>query len=155
MEKLIEKTDEDFVVQRSKFDANNKLIILDEPIIRKAGEKVVKVKNNPITKIHVLDVLKPLKAFNILVAKDSQGLYTIKHYGHVLTYISETRNGCSIYKKINGNWKAIQITEKNELSKTLSELQKEIKKNKNNGLKPIEQVIKELEEKIHGYTKTC
>lgn len=132
------------IVQRSYFDENNKLVILDAPIIRQAGNTIPNTKKATDSKLSILDVLKPLSAYNLLVGRDSQGLYTIKHYGHVITYIAETKVGCSIYTKINGNWRASPFVEKDKLYNKINELTAEIKKQQNNGFKPIAELIKEM-----------
>ena len=123
MKKIEDNNEEKYIVQRSKFDKNNKLIILDEPVIRQVNN----IKpNHETSKISVLDVLKPLKAYNVIVGKDKQGLYTIKSYGRVITYIADTKVGCSVYEKTNGSWKARSFVKKSNLDKKISELTIEI-----------------------------
>jgi len=134
------------VIQRSRFDKNNKLIILpeDEQIIR-GLDKMVKVKKDRPIKLGILDVLTPLKTYDILVGKDKHGLYTLKYHGKVLTYVSDTKLGCSVYSKVDGNWKARPFLKKADLNAKMEEIVSEIKKQQEGNLKPINDVIAELE----------
>jgi len=95
-------------------------------IIEENGKKVKPKTEKPVSKkvIGAKQVLEAIAEKPVLVYKDSANLIAVKYAGKVLTYITDTKQGISFYRRSEtGNWLATKYATKKELTAVINELE--------------------------------